>query len=294
MLEVCNLQVKSLDVDALTLFWEIKDTNEDVWDYTFQIERSESPLGPFNPVSEPFSDRYTFRDSIVNLFHKWRDYWYRVKVVRKSDSEESTTESVRQEPKPDLHALEVRRVELILFREHIGRQAWLFPRRTFGQRCPHCYDRRTGNRRKSHCETCFDTSFVRGYLDPMSIYLQLDPNPKSVQLTQLTETQQANTSARTPYFPPVKPRDIIVEAENKRWRVTRVSTTERLRAVLHHELALHEVPRSDIEYKIPINIEDLRKLEPSPQRDFTNPHNLESADGAEWYNDLLKGHGYEQ
>ena len=293
MLSVINLKVQSLDTDALYLYWEINDTNEDPLDYTFQVERSESPMGPFDPVSEQFSDKYEFRDSIVNLFHKWRSFWYRIRIVRKSDSEESVSEAVTQEARPELKALEVRRVELILFREHIGREAWLFPRRTFGQRCPHCYDKRTGNRRRSQCETCYDTSYVRGYLDPIVTYLQIDPSPKSIQLSQLNETHQSNTSARTPYFPPIKPRDIIVEAENKRWRVKNVNTTQRLRAVLHHELVLHEIPTSDIEYSIPINIDDLRNLKPSPQREFTNPHNLESVGDADWFNDLLKGHGYD-
>lgn len=294
MLEVRNLKVKSLDMDYLDVFWEISDTSEDPWDYTFQVLRSESPMGPFLPVSQPFSDRYHFRDTIVNLFHKWRSFWYKIKVVRKSDSGEWESDSVTQEARPDLKAMEVRRVELILFREHVGRQVWIFPRRTFGQRCPSCYDRRTGNRRRSQCETCYDTSFVRGYLDPIATYIQMDPNPKHVELQQLNETQQSNTSARTPYFPPVKPRDIIVEAENRRWRVETVNTTQRLRAALHHELRLHEIPRSDIEYKIPINIDDLKELEASPQREFTNPQNLSAADGAEWFNNLLKGHGYEQ
>ena len=172
MLEVRNLAVKSLDLDYLGVFWEIKDTSEDPWDYTFQVLRSESPMGPFDPVSQAFSDKYYFRDSIVNLFHRWRTFWYKIKVVRKSDSEEWESEAVTQAPRPDLKALEVQRVELIAFREHIGRLVWIFPRRTFGQRCPSCYDGRTGNRRRSQCETCYDTTFVRGYLDPIATYIR--------------------------------------------------------------------------------------------------------------------------
>ncbi len=292
MLNVVNVQVKSLELDHLDVYWEISDSSEDAWDYTFTVERSESAMGPFDQASEPFSDKYYFRDSIVNLYSRWRQLWYRIKVTSKLTSEFVYSASATQEPRPSLDAIEVRRLELIAFREHIGRLVWIFPVRTFGQRCPDCYDKRTGNRRRSQCPTCFSTTYVRGYLDPIATYLQIDPSPKHVEMLQVAKTEQSNTTGRTPYFPPLKPKDIIVEAENRRWRIERVSTTQRLRAVLHHEVVLHEIPRADIEYSIPINIDDLRRLEPSPQREFTNPHNLESLDGAEFINNLLTGHGF--
>lgn len=294
MLKVTNIKVKSLELDHLNVSWEIDDTNEDPLDYTFTIERSESPMGPFDQVTEPFSDRYFFRDSIVNLYSRWRQLWYRVKVTQKSSSEFEYSEPATQGARPPLDALEVRRLELIAFREHIGRLVWVFPVRTFGQRCPDCYDKRSGNRRRSNCPTCFSTTYVRGYLDPIATYIQIDPSPKHQELLQIAKTEQSNTTARTPYFPPLKPKDIIVEAENRRWRIERVSSTQRLRATLHHELVLHEIPRADIEYTIPINIEDLMSHEPSPQREFTNPHNLESLSDAEWINNLLMGHGFGQ
>lgn len=292
MLEVRNIKVFSLSKDHLDVSWEISNTDLDPYDYTFMVERSESQYGPFETISGSFSDRYLFRDVVVNLLSRWRQFWYRIKITRKSDSEESYSEAAQLGAKPDLVAQEVRRTELILFREHIGRKCWVFPVRTFGQRCPSCYDRVTKQRMHSQCLTCYDTSFVKGYLDPVEASVQFDPSPKHKEVMQLTETEQQNTSARLPYFPSVKPRDIIVESENRRWRIERVSTTRRLRAVLHQELVLHEIPGSDIEYKIPVNLDDLENFEASPEREFTNPHDLEGHDGANWFTSMLKGHGY--
>lgn len=293
MITVSKLQVKSLDVDRLDVYWEIEDTPLDPYDYTFTVERSESPKGPFVQVSEAFSDRYHYRDIIVHLFSKWRKYWYRIKVVRKSDSVTDYSDAVTQEPRPDLIAQEIRRLELIAFREHIGRQVWVFPRRTFGQRCPDCYDPVVKKKLRGSCHTCYDTSYVRGYLDPIASLIQIDPSPRHTEVMPIAETQQQNTTARAPYFPPLRPRDIIVEAENRRWRIERATPTERLRAVLHWELVIHEVPKTDIEYKLPINIADLEGLEPSPGREFTNPHNLQATDESEWLSLMLKGHGYD-
>jgi hypothetical protein len=292
MISISKVWVRSLDVDYLDVYWEIEDTGEDAWDYTFTVERSESPMGPFDQVSEAFSDKYAYRDVIVNLFNKWRKFYYRIKIIKKDDSTTEYSEVATQEAKPDLNAQEIRRLEMLAFREHIGRKVWLFPRRTFGQRCPDCYDSRGAARRKGACPTCFATTYVRGYLDPIVTYLQIDPSPKHNELIQVGVTQQQNTTGRLPYFPPIRPKDILVEVENRRWRVERVSMTERLRAVVHHEVVLHEIPTGDVEYTIPVNLDDLRLYEPSPQREFTNPHTLESVEGAEWVSSLLKGSGY--
>jgi hypothetical protein len=291
MIEVLKLRVYSLSKDHLDLIWETGNSSIDPHDFTFVVERSESQYGPFDQISEPFSDKYEFRDIIVNLFHRWRQYWYRIRITRKSDSNITYSESARLEAQPDLVVQEVRRQELILFREHIGRKCWLFPVRTFGQRCS-CYDHKTRQRIRSGCLTCFDTTFVTGYLNPIEAYVQFDPSPDHTEFEQLHETQQQNTSARMPYFPTAKPRDIIVESENRRWRVERVSTTKRLRAVVHQELVVHEVPGSDIEYRLPIRISDLANFEASPEREFTNPQDLENTDDANWFTLMLKGHGY--
>lgn len=292
MLKIKNMEVKSLSVDHLDVFWEIGDTYDDPHDYTFTVERSESAMGPFDQISEPFSDKYFFRDVIVGLFHKWRQHWYRIKITKKTDSSVAYSDASSQGARPDLIAHEVRRLELLVMREHTARLCWIFPRRTWGQRCPDCWDRITGSRTQDQCEACFDTGYAYGYLDPILQVVQFDPSAKAEQPLQVAKTQQQDTSARAPYFPPMKPGDIIVEAENRRWRIGRVSTTQRLRAILHQEIVLHEIPKTDIEYRLPVRLDDLRELQPSPDREFTNPHNLSGADGSNWFQAMLRGHGY--
>jgi hypothetical protein len=53
-------------------------------------------------------------------------------------------------------------------------------------------------------------------------------------------------------YPLIKPRDIIVEREGKKWRVNSVRQTERLRSPIHQEVSLTLIPPGDIEYKIPL------------------------------------------
>lgn len=94
-------------------------------------------------------------------------------------------------------------------------------------------------------------------------------------------------------FPPCKPRDLIIEAgENKRWRVERVGTTQRLRATLHQELTLHEIPMSDIEFKVPVNVDDVMDLVVSPPRNFENPQHLGATSDFDYFTEVMKVWGH--
>jgi hypothetical protein len=107
--------------------------------------------------------------------------------------------------------------------------------------------------------------------------MQFDPSAKSEQNTNVGAQQQSNTTARLVWYPPLKPRDLVVEPENRRWRVVQVNQTEQGRAVVHQEVQLHEVPPKDIEFLVPINLDQpLKTLWLNPSRNYTNPMNLES------------------
>jgi hypothetical protein len=277
-LELKDLKVRSLDLDFHELSWKVQDTNEDVLDYTFQILRSESPSGPFEPLSVTFEDRYVFIDNTIQVAHRWRQYFYVLRVTHKPSGDARDFGPISKAPEPDLLALELRRHMTLLFKEFAGRRCWVLPVRTFGQRCS-CWNPTLKERRRSGCRTCFDTGFVRGYLSPIETWIQFDPSAKSEQPMNTGPTQQVNTTARLAYYPPLKPRDVLVEGENRRWRIAQVNQTEQSRAAVHQEVQLHEIPPKDVEFAIPLNMEEaLKDLWFSPARNFSNPTNLENFD----------------
>jgi hypothetical protein len=288
--------VRSFSLDWLEFTWEIENTTSDPHNFDWYIERSESPEGPWDTIAGPFSDRYRFIDNRVNLLDRWRQLYYRVRSELKSDTTEVTYSGVATlAGEADLIAQEIQMLERTVWREFTGRKCYLFPVRTFGLYCPHCMDVGKGGtyrQLRSNCPTCYDTGYAKGYMNPIELYIQFDPSPKSEQLQGTGETQQSNTTARMGNFPLVKPRDIIVEPENRRWRVVQVSSTERLRAKVHHELTLHEIVKGDIEFDLTINAGVLRDLEPSPERNFSNPQNLEAFED-EAINATLKSYGYD-
>jgi len=274
MIKVTKLYSRSFDLDHVDVFWEIENFQGDIMKFEFTVLRSESSFGPWDPISPPFQDKYYFRDVTPPKHHKWRTSFYLLRVRDRLTNEEKDFGPTAQQGEPDLIAMEVTRQEDILFREYIGRLSWLYPVRTFGAYCI-CNDRVTGRRTKSNCLNCYDTGFLGGYLTPIACYIQFDPSGQQAAPTPYREKQENKTTARLISFPQVKPKDILIEAENVRWRVESVTTTQRLRSALHQELVLKQVDMGDVEFKLPIQIDDLRNMQIASERNFTGPTHVD-------------------
>ena len=260
MIQVTSIKVRSYTLDFLDLFWELNEQSEErIDEYDFFVLRSiDGPAGPFRQIAGPFYNTFQLRDGDVQRLHKWRNYFYKIRWVHRASGREQEAGPVRLEAPADRIAMEIRRREHLLFREFNGRKVFHFPRLTFGQRCQHCWDQGSrGNfiarRTQQNCATCYDVGFVGGYTSPMSIWVQFDPSPIATQRTDLKEHQFIQTTARTTFFPPIKPKDMIIEAEDRRWRVERVSFTEKHRAIIRQELVLSEIARDDVRYSVTVN-----------------------------------------
>lgn len=288
MLQICQVKVRSLDVDYAELSWQISNTAEDVLDYTIQIQRSESAGGPWDDLSVPFVDQYLFYDRRTMPFNNQRTMFYQFLVRNIRTGQTEIFGPYNAQPEADLIVRETRRHMELLFREFAGRRCWVLPRRTFGQYCPSCWSTTLGKRTRSGCLTCFDTGFNRGYMAPIEVWSQVDPGGNQVvQRTNLGAIQPLNTTSRLVYSGTLSPLGILVEAENIRWRFTQINQTEHGRSPIHYEVQMHAIPASDIEYRIPLDLgEKLKDMWISPSRNFTNPHNMENFKGDETF-DIL-------
>lgn len=293
MLTVSKLWVRSFNLDHLDLFWEIAQVrgpasdsdlaNHEVYNYDFFVLRSDAAMGPYRQLGGALRDKYHFRDVEVHLLKKWGQHFYKLKVVdRRNGESQEFGPAASSEPEPDLIAAAIMYEEEVLWREMVGRKCWLFPARTFGPRCS-CFDVTLGRTTRSNHMPCYGTGWLGGFLSPVEIFLQIDPSPKQTQLTDTGEWRPVVASARMSSFPPVNPRDIIIETENRRWRVANVQQTQRLRAVVHQELQLQEIPRGDVEYALPLNV-DAKTLTPAAERNFKNAQSIANDDD---YSDIL-------
>ena len=276
MLEVTALRVRSLSMDYLNVSWRLKDTLEDVYDYTMEVQRSESAYGPWDTITVPFRDRYAFQDRDVPYRNPLRALFYRIRVTHTPSGEVSFSEVADTQAPVDLIVKEVRRHMGLLLQEFAGRRCWLLPVRTFGQRCGTCWNPVLFKKTRSGCVECYDTGFKRGFMAPIELFVQIDPSQNAKQPGSIGVMSQSDTTARCVDVDGIKSDDVIIEAENRRWRVMSVTQTEHGRAAIHSELLLHEIQKGDVEYKyeLPVSVESLRDLALSPARNFTNPSNL--------------------
>ncbi len=295
MINVTKMTVRSFNLDHMNVFWEIAPVQgppdgsglpHEIYNYDFYILRSEAGAGPYTQLAGPFRDVYSFRDITAELLHKWRQLYYKIKVVDRTTGEEKLFGPASSlEPEPDLIASEIVRQEDLLFREFVGRRSILYPLRTFGPSCS-CFDRVTNRKTRSNCKTCFGTGWLGGFLSPVEVFVQIDPFPKNSEKSSLQERQPGNTTARMISFPPVSPGDILIETENRRWRVMTVTPTQRLRSTVRQEMVIHEIPKGDIEFALPVQV-DVRGHQPAAERNFTNPQNTDDND----FSDILAVYG---
>lgn len=288
MIQVTKLYARSFDLDFTNVFWEVEPYNGNPRQFEFTVLRSESSMGPWDQLGPSAVDVYSFRDVTPPKMHKWRTLFYLLRVRDVITNETEDFGPTSQEGEPDLIALEIYRQEDVLFREFIGRLNFLFPVRTFGAYCV-CYDRTTHRRTKSNCLNCYDAGFLGGFLSPIACWVQFDPSGQTATPTPYREKQDNKTTARLISFPSVKPKDILVEAENARWRVDTVTSTQRLRTSVHQELTLTQVDLGDVEYKLPVNVADLKAMQISAERNFTNPQHVDQTNDLQ---NLLAVYGY--
>lgn len=282
MLQVTNIRVRSFDLGYLDIYWDIEPSFEAVDAYEFVVEKSDNEFGPYHDLTVPFIDRYHVRDNTVrgqkNFYNK---IYYRIRVQERGGSDQAVfpeVGGVKLAALPDLAAMEMARLNNLKLKEFSGRQVWVFPRKQSGQRCRLCYDDVAQRRVRSGCATCYDTSWVGGYHAPVRTYAMIvSPNEQTIH-ANFGDVQNENTTMLIGNYPEISEGDLVVEAENIRWRVAAsISKVKKSRALVRQQVAVHRVPTGDIEYRIPLNLseEDIRDLIASPERNYTNPQTIE-------------------
>ena len=271
MLTVRNIRVATYSRDSLTVAWEIASIAEDLAQYTVSVWRSESLAGPYTRVSFEMiaEDYYDFTDTGVNLLSKWREFYYRIRITKVLDAtfvdfgsedparveQGADPGGVVLEAPPDLEALEaIRRFELVL-REFGGRRVLGLVQKTWGQRCPACWDHLKRRRNTSRCITCFDVGVVGGYFSPMETFCLKPPHQVTVQMTQIFELQVDDRVLWFSNRPRLKPRDLIIDPEGNRLRVIATHRSEKGWALTRQTVQVRRLSRDQVEYDYPVTKE---------------------------------------
>lgn len=299
MIAAKNIRVFTLDRDSLTVSWDIENTTESLSNYSIYVLRSQSEAGPFEIVSPAIaaSSADSFRDTGVNLYSKFRSYFYRVRVKLSAGEKDEFTDfgsspiqdaiagksvgSVSLGALPDLEALEaIRRFDLAA-KEYIGRKIIVLTRRTTGTRCSDCWDSLKRRKTRSDCKTCFSTGVVGGYYSPKQTYAVKPPIQIASQLSSLFELEVTDCVMWISSTPRVKPRDLVIDADGKRWRVVAIRRSEKLWSLTRQTVQLREISKDQVDYDVPISSWDVSQLTSSPLRQFIRANDIDSFRRAE-------------
>lgn len=283
MLEVTNIRVRSFSLDYLDIYWDLAPTYEDVLDYEFIVQTSDSEFGPYYNLTIPLVDLFHVRDITVRGRHSvYHKRYYRVIVRKRSDTSASATYpelgGVRMSAPADLFALEMARINNLKLQEFMGRKVWIFPKKQSGQRCGVCWDVTMSRKTRSGCPSCFDTTWVGGFYAPVEVWCAIVSPSESTAQTNFARVASPNTTMLAGNYPELSEGDVVVEAENFRWRVgSELQKIRKARALIRQQVSVHLIPAGDIEYTLPIRMgaADVRDLMASPERNFTSPSSLE-------------------
>jgi len=231
---------------------------------TFKVYSSMSELGPFravtgSPITDPF---YTTEriDSDSNV----ADQYYTIEV---SYPDGRIFRSYPKAPENDIPAWQGRRFrniqrrEVLLLDKFVGVESIIFIPKTFGPRCPHCWDDVHQKVMNDHCEHCYGTGFEGGYHTGMRTLLQYNPTDKRADAAYFGISENIMITAWTISFPSISPRAMIVRVPDR--KVYRVEghqgTTEMLTNTVRQQFVLKELSKDAIEQTL-ANREDTKDI----------------------------------
>tara|TARA_B100000214_G_scaffold1422_1_gene1087 strand:+ start:3759 stop:4538 length:780 start_codon:yes stop_codon:yes gene_type:complete len=238
--------------------WTVEDKESALG--SVDILRSQSASGPYNVIASLTSSDYSYQDIEPNLLGLSRAYYY----IVKANSVYSGSEYVLSEPRTAEYELKGHRAKIarkarrdlkIQLERLNGVPIVILKRRSFGPRCTECYNEVTNDVMFSHCNTCYGTTYLEGYHDPVYTYGKLDPVVVQESVGSSGLNESAMTGLTITEYPVVETNDIVIEARtNRRFKVMRKVSSESSRVLVHQDLQVSEISRAGIEYEIPVRL----------------------------------------
>lgn len=269
-----NVRVTSMGLDnnRLDVLWEYSN-QADALDYEVWVERAGALSGPFVPIGRTYNSvSFTDRSADSDITER---YYYRLRVVKRSDL--STLELsgvVVYDDTPNLLVREMQLRQNLVQREYNGIPILYYPVRTTGVRCPECYDPEMGQKIRSQCQICYDTSYITGYYTPMLMYIQLHEDQTAlVQNAETDEIPVRTATARITGDINLQFGDLILEHTNERWLVSAWERTELQRARVSLNARLHHVFETDVRYRVPLPESDIFDRF-SVSKEYSRPYTL--------------------
>lgn len=251
MIKIAALRVKPIKVDRLLISWEFEQTLENFQEYSFELQRSQSPESDFETVHR-FTDSVQFVDEL-QYKRLWTTLFYRIKTTQLSTGAVAITGPEGIGSAPNLEALEIiRRNDILLKnrRHGIGVPIIVFLKKRSGITCE-CWDADKKRPRTSNCLECFGGTFYGGYHDPIITWANLTPDTKMVQIPQWGEMEANESRIFMSNYPVLTPKDVVIDPHKMiLWTVERIETSERRGCLLHQIVSISYIDKNHVLYTL--------------------------------------------
>lgn len=205
-------------------------------------------------TSTPISNQF-FSDHTTREYSKTQEGHYVVEAILPFTNQIVKSYPVswryKRRDKIEKIANEIQRREYLLLSKFAGTKAFFFRRKTYGIRCPRCWDAKTEKVMDDHCEICYGTSFEGGYYDPLPLFIQFDITATNKQKTYQGVLEPNNLNGWTISMPEITSDDVIVRVAG--WNVYRVissNPTELQTVPVRQLLSMTQLAKFDVENKL--------------------------------------------
>ena len=237
---------------VLGLHWSLRPHAWDPSDLRFVVFRSTGPEGPWEEVGVAEQGRYDFTDLDVVGAGIHRSYYYIVRCASVSGKGFSDSPVRRLEHDPDHIALEMIRKKNLFLTVRSGIAAAVLPRKSWGAKCPRCYNRERGLPEDADCPVCYGTGYSGGFLNPILVPALFNP-PRMALLAAGLKYEPNQIYVEVSNWPLLYAHDVLVDRTmNIRYRVDQVTPTSHRMHVVSQVALLLRVDDNDVLYDLPI------------------------------------------
>lgn len=230
--------------------------------YVATVSRSGGPQGPWLQLATDLVETYAYIDTFptlgsdVSQLSLSQAIFYKVSVTAPSGAVTEATSAV--EPtlngRQKLLKRKLLRDEYVLLSKFNGVPVAVLKRKHWGTRCPKCYDKASRETIRAGCTTCYGTSYVGGYFDPMITLAKRATTPNQVGMTAEGKAEIATTRITMLDMPALQDDDILVFLrDNRRFIVKRVVPTELQTVTVHQVAEVSELNRGQIVYRVKVD-----------------------------------------
>lgn len=262
MITLKNIIVNQINTNSISITWEIEPTEENLSIYKIGIYRAESPgqpniLDEFDLVADDLdvNDGEYLDTSLSKLETPFRKWYYKLKV-KNTDTLEETVSKFSfyfKSTSPDLYHKEILRQKYISLNLFVGRKLFLIKRRTWGTHCSLCWDDVLFRAKDAYCPECYGTGWTLGYFNPVPFLGMISPSPSRNQIMMFGEWSPSDVLLEMLNYPPLVPKDVIVDDDGNRWVVLDTQKVEKLGFTIEQRIQLALIEPDDIVYTLPIN-----------------------------------------